>query len=155
MSGNSRTAASSALATSSSIVTRVSANAGSALSLSTSRTERVTSTVTNSVTCGAVKALADIAAAVALRTPLTGIRVVSASFTTAGGPSACRSTSSRVTVSPDALTSARSTPSSFASLRTGGFARTPAAGADPLPAGCAEAAAGRRRRRVVEPSDGP
>ena len=35
---------------------------------------RVTSTVRNSVTCGAVKALATIAAAVCLRTPLIGIR---------------------------------------------------------------------------------
>jgi hypothetical protein len=35
----------------------------------------VTSTVMNSVTCGAVNAEATIAAAMCLRTPLTGMRV--------------------------------------------------------------------------------
>lgn len=47
----------------------------SCLSSSTSFIVRVTSTVTNSVTCGAVNAEPIIAAAVALRTPLIGIRV--------------------------------------------------------------------------------
>ena len=68
-------ATSRALATSSSGLTRRPCRSLSCLSSSTSFIVRVTSTVTNSVTCGAVNAGPTIAAAVALRTPLTGIRV--------------------------------------------------------------------------------
>ncbi len=44
------------------------------LSIATSSSVRLTSTVRNTVTCGAENALATIAAAVALRTPLIGVR---------------------------------------------------------------------------------
>ena len=57
---------------------RTSENARWALSFSRVSIIGVTSTVTNSVTCGAVNALAVIAAAVALRTPLMGTRRSSA-----------------------------------------------------------------------------
>ena len=127
-----------ALATSSSGVTLTSAKARSRLSRSTSSIIAVTSAVTNSVTCGAVKAEATIASAVALRTPLIGTRT-----STAGVPSrvppipeegaprpsrraeAAPTTSARVTIppSPVGVTDCRSTPRSLASLRTGGLAR--------------------------------
>ncbi len=75
MSGFRRIATSSAFAISSRGFTRRPANSLSCFSSSTSFIVRVTSTVTNSVTCGAVNAEPTIAAAVALRTPLTGMRV--------------------------------------------------------------------------------
>ncbi len=101
----------------------------SCFSSSTSFIVRVTSTVTNSVTCGAVNAEPTIAAAVALRTPFTGTRVsrdvsyvaegargaTGAAGATgvaacAGAAAAC--TSSRVITpsGPDGVTVARSTP---------------------------------------------
>ena len=100
----------------------------------------VTSTVRKVVTCGAVKALRTIASAVCLRTPRIGMRVVRSprrpvARSTSGTAPAVRgtldaraaydSTSARVIrpVAPLASTSARSTPSSFASLRTGGVER--------------------------------
>ena len=55
-------------------VSLTSANSGRRRSRSRSCIIGVTSTVRNSVTCGAVNALATIAAAVAFRTPLIGIR---------------------------------------------------------------------------------
>jgi hypothetical protein len=83
------------------------------------------------VTCGAVKALATIAAAVCLRTPLTGMRCSPAvaagagrsSVTDAGAAAAC-CTSARVITPPSPLpvSTVRSTPRSFANLRTGGLA---------------------------------
>ena len=63
------------MAATSSGVTRTSANSRSARSFSTSFMVRVTSTVWNTVTCGAVNALATIASAVRLRTDFTGTRV--------------------------------------------------------------------------------
>src|SRR5690606_24427932 len=104
----------------------------------------VTSTVWNTVTCGAVNALVTIASAVRLRTDFTGTRVWrpsgvtapdasqgwSSSAYVASGCACARSwwacTSSRVTMPPGPVpaTLARSTPRSLASLRTGGFART-------------------------------
>ncbi len=147
MSGLRLMATSRALAISSSGFTRRPWNSLSCLSSSTSFIVRVTSTVTNSVTCGAVKAEPTIAAAVALRTPLTGIRVsraVSYDATGAGitgvavgaaavgtvtTGSACFGvaaawTSSRVMMpsGPDGVIVSRSTPRSLASLRTGGLA---------------------------------
>src|SRR5690606_31224835 len=114
------------------------ANSGLFLSFSRSSIMGVTSTVRNSVTCGAVYALATMACAVALRTPRMGTRRSRVAGSTAGCaalaapvaaggvevPSAARSTSSRVITSPWAApgTVRRSTPSSLASLRTGGFA---------------------------------
>lgn len=116
----------------------------SSFSSATSFIVRVTSTVTNSVTCGAVKALPTIACAIALRTPLMGMRVsraetVASALSTAavtgsaagtgagaaasaGAAAAC--TSSRVMMPslPVGTTLARSTPRSFASFRTGGLA---------------------------------
>ncbi len=115
----------------------------SCLSSSTSFMVRVTSTVTNSVTCGAVNAEPTIAWAVALRTPLIGTRVSRAvSYEAAGagaaaagvstgagaavgaGGATAACTSSRVMMpsGPDGITVARSTPRSLASLRTGGLA---------------------------------
>ena len=98
----------------------------------------VISSVTNSVTCGAVNADATIAAAVCLRTPLMGMRVSpaggdAASSGVAGAGSralAAASTSARTTTpsSPLGGTAARSTPSTSASLRTGGLARGRSAG---------------------------
>ena len=67
-------ATSSALATKSSGDTRTSANSGSDLSRSAAAIVSVMSICRNSVTCGAVKALAVTAAAVYLRTPRIGIR---------------------------------------------------------------------------------
>ena len=63
-----------ALATSSSGETRTSRHSGMALSRSSAFIVRVTSTVRNSVTCGAVNALATMFSAVSLRTPLIGMR---------------------------------------------------------------------------------
>ena len=70
-----RTARSNDFATSSSGETFTPRKSGSDRNRSTSFIERDTSTCTHSVTCGAVKALATTAAAVARRTPRTGIRV--------------------------------------------------------------------------------
>ena len=115
--------------------------------------DRVTSTVRNSVTCGAVNADATMFSAVSLRTPLTGIRCSRA-------PSndrrrrrrgrrlrADRSTRGLHVVAGDRALRARcrragrrSTPRSRASLRTGGLASTPAR---------------RRRRRLAAPAPRP
>ncbi|CAM5305467.1 hypothetical protein SGRI78S_06740 [Streptomyces griseus subsp. griseus] len=142
-------------------LTRTPAMSLSSLSSATSFIVRVTSTVTNSVTCGAVNALPTIACAMALRTPLTGMRVSRAESepTTAAGASgavcagagavagaveagaAAAWTSSRVMMPslPVGTTVARSMPRSLASLRTGGLASgRPPSGA---PA-CAGTAAG-------------
>jgi hypothetical protein len=133
-----------------------------ARSRSSARTDRVTSTVRNSVTCGAVNALATMFSAVSFRTPLTGIRVsppaaagTTGALTAGAATAAC--TSSRVIepCGPLPTRTARSTPRSRASLRTGGLARvfTPAAGA--AGAACATAgtagvaARGRRLATVV------
>src|SRR3954447_25689089 len=102
---------------------------------------RVTSTVTNSVTCGAVNADAVMFCAVSLRTPFTGTRCSrDASQTAAAGPAATGagdtgtatavSTSARVIepCGPEPVSADRSTPRSRASFRTGGLART-----DPCP----------------------
>ena len=127
------TAMSRALATSSSGETRTSAKSGRAFSRSTADIVSVMSICRNSVTCGAVNALTDTAAAVCLRTPRIGIRssltpaaVAGAAAAGASGASAAASTSSRVTVLPGPVpvTVARSTPRSRASLRTGGLAST-------------------------------
>ena len=64
-----------ALATNSSGETLTSRKSRRAATRSRSSIVAVTSTVTNSVTCGAVNADATIAAAVCLRTPLIGMRV--------------------------------------------------------------------------------
>lgn len=56
-------------------VTRTSANSRSSRSRATRRIVFVTSTVWNTVTCGAVNALETIASAVRLRTLFTGTRV--------------------------------------------------------------------------------
>ncbi len=56
-------------------VTRTSLNSRSSRSFATSFMVLVTSTVWNSVTCGAVKALWTMASAVRLRTDFTGTRV--------------------------------------------------------------------------------
>ena len=111
---------------------------------------RVTSSVTHSVTCGAVNADDTIAWAVILRTPLTGIRVSSApgarAGTTAAGaaaaPLATASTSARVTTPPGPLGSIvlMSTPRSLASLRTGGLASARIGCGEPLAAGTTGAA---------------
>ena len=74
ISGLRLTASSSALATNSSGVTFTPANSGSACSRVRSSIVGVMSSVRNSVTCGALKALPTIAAAVILRTPLIGMR---------------------------------------------------------------------------------
>src|SRR3712207_3694192 len=121
-------ASSSALATNTSGLTLTPANSGRAAIRDRSLTIRVTSTVRNSVTCGAVKALATIAAAVCLRTPLTGIRCSPAagaatgrSSVTGAGPAAAASTSARVITPPAPLpvSAVRSTPRSLASLQIG------------------------------------
>ena len=121
------------------------ANSRLVRSRSTSSIVRVTSTLTHSVTCGALNALATIACAVILRTPLTGTRVSrsppasrreAGRSTGPGPPSAAAITSSRVTEpsGPEAVTPVRSTPRSRASLRTGGLASTrgPPASGSPL-----------------------
>ncbi len=69
-----RTATSSAFATNSSGDTLTPANSGKSRARRTAAIVSVTSTCRNSVTWGAVNALATIAAAVCLRTPRTGIR---------------------------------------------------------------------------------
>ncbi len=69
-----RTATSSAFATNSSGDTLTPANSGRSRARRTAAIVSVTSTWRNSVTWGAVNALATIAAAVCLRTPRTGIR---------------------------------------------------------------------------------
>src|SRR3954447_2541785 len=118
---------------------------------------RVTSTVTNSVTCGAVNADAVMFCAVSLRTPFTGTRCSrDASQTAAAGPAATGagdtgtatavSTSARVIEpwGPEPVSADRSTPRSRASFRTGGLARTgPCPLADAVtPAGAAGATGG-------------
>ncbi len=139
-------ASSSALATNSKGLIRRPASSGRAASRVRSAIIRVTSTVRNSVTCGAVKALATIAAAVCLRTPLIGIRcsrpsvpvsatgkrtTVPASAASSDGvragaaiPVRAASTSARVMTppAPVPVTVVRSTPRSLAYLRTGGLA---------------------------------
>jgi hypothetical protein len=127
-------ASSTALATNSRGLTLTPARSGRAASRVRSFIIRVTSTVRNSVTCGAVNALDTIAAAVCLRTPLIGIRWSSPAGATAacgtaaaarsGAPFAASSTSARVMTPPGPLPEidARSTPRSFAYLRTGGLA---------------------------------
>ena len=110
------------------------ANSRRAATRSRSAIIAVTSTVMNSVTCGAVNAEATIAAAMCLRTPLIGMRVSrspgrvrsSLSRRARAGRRRRPATSSRDTVpfGPVAATSARSTPSVLASLRTGGLAST-------------------------------
>ena len=135
-----RTARHIALASTSSGVTLTSRNSLSFLSRSTSSIVALTSTVTHSVTWGAVKADATMAWAVILRTPLTGTRVsrsasspirpqrdaagTMSSDAVAPAPEAAASTSARVTVppSPVGVTLPRSMPRSLASLRTGGLA---------------------------------
>src|SRR5699024_6599083 len=122
----------------------------------------VTSTLRNSVTCGAVNALSTIAWAVALRTPLIGTRVSRepssgavagagrsgvSGVAVAATPLAACCTSSLVITPPAAepVTLYRFTPRSLASFRTGGFAngtRLPAAGVVGSPAGVVDAAAG-------------
>jgi hypothetical protein len=89
------------------------------------------------VTCGAVNALVTMAAAICLRTPRTGIlssRPVPAPFETTDTERtvvspAARCTSSRVTEPPGPVpaSSARLTPRSLASRRTGGLAAARAA----------------------------
>ena len=74
-SGVRRMACSTALITINSGVTLTSANSRRDRNRSTSSIVAVTSMVTHSVTCGAVKAERTIAWAVALRTPLIGSRV--------------------------------------------------------------------------------
>ena len=116
-----------------------SRNSRRAFSRSTSSIVAETSMVTHSVTCGAVNADSTMAFAVALRTPLIGIRL---SRNLAGqrsvgdepwldppGPrtaSDASTTSSRVITPPGPLprSAFRSTPRSLASLRTGGLAST-------------------------------
>jgi hypothetical protein len=120
------TARHTAFAAKASGVSFTPAKEGWLFSFSRSSIIGVTSTVRNSVTCGAVNALWTTACAVALRTLLIGTRRSRGPPVTTGagvaGPAA-RSTSSRViTPSADPASAARSTPSSFASLRTGGFA---------------------------------
>ena len=66
-----------ALATKTSGDTLTSAKSGRAATRWRSSIIGVTSTVMNSVTCGAVNAEATMAAAVCLRTPLIGMRVSS------------------------------------------------------------------------------
>ena len=75
MPGLRRTARHIALASTSSGVTLTSRNSLSVLSRSTRSIVALTSTVTHSVTCGAVNAEATMAWAVILRTPLMGTRV--------------------------------------------------------------------------------
>src|SRR5207247_2721909 len=135
------------------------ANSGSSRSRSTAAIMAVTSTCRNSVTCGAVKALALTAAAVCFRTPRTATRssrgpdaaavqadtVAGATAGVADGAAgaagvagaataACTSARVMVPSGPVPASPARSTPRSFASFRTGGLAagRTPAR---PFPAG--------------------
>ena len=113
--------------------TLMPAKSGLAFRRLTNSMVRVASTSTKTLTCGAVKALLTMPAAMAFRTPLTGMRS-SRSFGHAGvwmlrntlACCACRMTSSRVIspASPVAVTAARSTSRSFASLRMGGLAIT-------------------------------
>ena len=132
-----------ALAMTSSGDSRRSANSRRALSRSSRSIVAETSQVTHSLTCGAVNADATIAWAVALRTPLIGMRVSCPEpCRQAQGASSrlrphigfgarCAVTSSRVITPPGPLpvSSRRSTPRSLASLRTGGLAST----AGPIP----------------------
>ena len=66
--------------------TLTSRNSRRALSRSTSSIVRVTSTVTHSVTCGAVKAESTIACAIILRTPLIGSRRLALAASARAGP---------------------------------------------------------------------
>ena len=139
-SGVRRSARQTALAMTNSGDILISANSRRALSRSSSSMVAVTSQVTHSLTCGAVNADCTIAWAVALRTPLIGMRVRPSD---AGGPGStdqqiaapapssllrCEAarTSSRVITPPGPLpvSCRRSTPRSLASLRTGGLAST-------------------------------
>jgi hypothetical protein len=69
------TAMVSALAATVRRLMRLSRNAGMRRASSSSSSDSVTSTVRNSVACGAVKALRTMASAVRFRTPAIGIRV--------------------------------------------------------------------------------
>ena len=110
---------------------RTPAKSGDFFSRRTNSIVRVASTSTNTLTCGAVKALVTIAVAIALRTPFTGMRSSRSSghsgVSMLWNTLACwlaRITSSRV-ISPErpvGTTPARSTPRSLASLRMGGLA---------------------------------
>jgi hypothetical protein len=80
------TAMSTAFATSSNGLTFTARKSRRAAIRSRSSTEAVTSTVRNSVTCGAVNAELTIAAAVCLRTPLIAMRV--SLFAEGPGPAA-------------------------------------------------------------------
>src|SRR5450830_545017 len=126
-----RTAQIMAFATMSSGDTLTPAKSAEFLSRFTNSIVRVASTSTKRPTWGALNALDTMALAIALRTPFTGMRS-SRSLDHAGvsmlrnrlACEACRITSSRVIspASPVGLTSPRSTPRSFASLRMGGLA---------------------------------
>ena len=122
--------------------TLTSAKSTDFFSRATNSIVRVASTSTNTDTCGAVNAESTMPLAMALRTPLTGIR--SSRSPDHSGVSrflktlacfAAPTTSSRVTspATPVPSTCVRSTSRSFASLRMGGFAMTgeaPTAGID-------------------------
>ena len=100
---------------------RASAKTRSPRSAAISSIAGVTSTVRNSVACGAVNALCTMAAAVCLRTLRIGLRD-SRTPTTAAAGRASASTSCRVMspVGPVPVAWARSTPRVRASARTGG-----------------------------------
>ena len=138
--------------------TRIPWKSGEDFNRLTNSIVRVASTSTNTDTCGASNFERTIALAIAFRTPLTGM--YSSRSVGHSGVSTLRKTvvtsdwritSSRVTspLLPVAGTFERSTPSSLASLRMGGFARTgdaPAGGytigaagveVDSVAAGCA------------------
>jgi hypothetical protein len=128
-------AISTALATISSGEILTSAKSRRALIVLTSSIVAVTSASTHTVTCGAVKADCTMAAAVALRTPLIGMRRSSAvtkgvdsASAVVGAADRCAadSTSPRVITPPVPVPvrDPRSTPRSRASLRTGGLAST-------------------------------
>jgi hypothetical protein len=155
--------------------TLMSAKSGEAFSRLTSSIVRVASTSVHTDTCGAVYAERTMPDAVALRTPLTGIvssrrppapRRGSGRHRRPGSSARARRARRGRDVAEDArllgvahdvvagdlagrplgATSARSTPRSRASLRTGGFATTPT---DAVTA--AARAAGRLRREVTAP----
>ena len=137
---------------------------------------RLTSTVRNTVTCGAENALATIAAAVALRTPLIGMRrspvagdvgardvvglgggevSIRGAFGDAPRPSVgsgatAASTSSRVMrpSAPVPVMRVRSTPRLCASLRTGGVDTVCVFAATVVPARRSSGAVSRRGLRV-------
>ncbi len=85
-----RTAQMSAFAMMSSGEIRTPAKSGEALSRLTNSIVRLASMSTNTLTCGAVNALCTIAAAIAFRTPFTGMRSSRPFPTRASG--CCRNT---------------------------------------------------------------